>query len=132
MPGLLQATQAEENRERVLVQKASRGVIYDRNGEQLVTNEPSYSVVVSPAALAGFNCVTRQLLPNTVFINLGTIVGSSKLLAFSPHAMPLETWGGVGKRQARHVWSGKLFGTYNASRNEPAERREDLYSIVAK
>ncbi|HET7010688.1 MAG TPA: penicillin-binding protein 2, partial [Anaerolineales bacterium] len=42
---------AEENRFSELSMPAPRGVIYDRNGYQLVRNIPSYNVVVTPAQL---------------------------------------------------------------------------------
>ncbi len=90
--------QAEENRERVIINKASRGIIYDRNGTLLVKNKPSYSVVVSPADLAGFNCVTRQFVTNTVFIELGKIVGASNVVAVLPDELPQEKVGEVANR----------------------------------
>jgi penicillin-binding protein 2 len=90
--------QAEENRERVIINKASRGIIYDRNGTLLVKNKPSYSVVVSPADLAGFNCVTRQFVTNTVFIELGKIVGASNVVAVLPDELHQEKVGEVANR----------------------------------
>lgn len=42
-------TQAEENRLRVLPVLPARGLIYDRNGEQLVVNQPMFSAAVVPA-----------------------------------------------------------------------------------
>ena len=90
--------QAEENRERVIINKASRGIIYDRNGGLLVQNEPSYSVVVSPADLAGFDCVTRHFVTNTVFIKLAEIVDASNVVAVLPDELPKEKEGEVANR----------------------------------
>ncbi len=42
-------TRAEVNRLRVVPQLASRGLVYDRNGEQLVENKPIFSAAVVPA-----------------------------------------------------------------------------------
>jgi penicillin-binding protein 2 len=42
---------ADQNRFRVLTLDAPRGVIYDRNGTQLVQNRPTYNVVIVPAYL---------------------------------------------------------------------------------
>src|SRR4029079_3918918 len=86
------------NRERVVLKKASRGVIYDRNGTLLVENEPSYSVVVSPPDLAGFNCVTRQFVTNTVFVDLAKIVGATNIVAVLPNELPVEKEGEIANR----------------------------------
>src|SRR5437660_9541281 len=43
--------QAKGNRERIITKKAVRGIIYDRTGARLVTNDPSYSIAVTPADL---------------------------------------------------------------------------------
>jgi penicillin-binding protein 2 len=90
--------QAEENRERVVIKKASRGVVYDRSGAQLVTNNPSYSLAVSPADLVGFNCVTRQFVTSTVFVELAKIVDSKNVVALRPDDMPKEKIGEVANR----------------------------------
>lgn len=43
--------QADENRFTSISVPSARGVIYDRNGSQLVRNIPSYNVVITPAKL---------------------------------------------------------------------------------
>ncbi len=45
--------QAEENRIAVLRQSAPRGVIFDRNGQALAVNLPSFNVTITPAFLPG-------------------------------------------------------------------------------
>ncbi len=45
------ALMADQNRFRVVTLDAPRGVIYDRNGTQLVRNRPTYNVVIIPAYL---------------------------------------------------------------------------------
>ena len=42
---------ADENRLRITTVKAPRGVIYDRDGQLLVRNVPSYTVGIVPATL---------------------------------------------------------------------------------
>lgn len=42
---------AEGNRLRIERQKAQRGIIYDRNGEGLVQNKPTFSLYLTPTAL---------------------------------------------------------------------------------
>ncbi len=42
---------ADENRPRITTVKAPRGVIYDRDGQLLVRNVPSYTVGIVPASL---------------------------------------------------------------------------------
>jgi penicillin-binding protein 2 len=49
--GHIYQAEAEGNRIRLLTVKAPRGVIYDRNGKQLVSNQPSFSVAVTAADL---------------------------------------------------------------------------------
>ncbi len=44
-------TQAEENQLAVLTSDAPRGVIFDRNGEPLAVNLPSFNVTITPAFL---------------------------------------------------------------------------------
>ena len=44
---------AEENRIAVLRQSAPRGVIFDRNGQPLAVNLPSFNVTITPAFLPG-------------------------------------------------------------------------------
>ena len=43
--------QADENRFSNVSVPAPRGVIYDRNGFQLVRNIPAYNIVITPAGL---------------------------------------------------------------------------------
>lgn len=44
-------SQAQDNRTARLLINAPRGVIFDRNGEPLATNEPSFNVTITPAFL---------------------------------------------------------------------------------
>ena len=52
--------QAKDNRERIITKKASRGIIYDRNGKRLVVNNPSYSVAITPADLPDASSPARS------------------------------------------------------------------------
>lgn len=49
--GGLYRTQADANQRRIITTKAIRGVIYDRNSRQLVSNRPVYAVAITPADL---------------------------------------------------------------------------------
>ena len=58
---------AKGNREKLITTGASRGIIYDRTGQRLVVNNPSYSVAVTPADLPDLNCATGALEGAGVF-----------------------------------------------------------------
>ncbi|MBI2320998.1 MAG: penicillin-binding protein 2, partial [Chloroflexi bacterium] len=62
--------QADENRVRVRVLAPPRGVIYDRHGEQLAFNEPSFGVAMVPAGLPRARQARRE-----AFVRLGALVG---------------------------------------------------------
>jgi penicillin-binding protein 2 len=62
--------QAKDNRERELTNKASRGIIYDRNNTRLVVNNPSYSIAVTPADVPDINCATGEMEDALVFKQL--------------------------------------------------------------
>jgi penicillin-binding protein 2 len=49
--GGLYKNQADANRRRLITTKSIRGVIYDRNSRQLVSNRPVYAVAITPADL---------------------------------------------------------------------------------
>lgn len=49
LEGHIYQVEAESNRIRQLTVNAPRGVVYDRNGRQLVSNQPSFSVAVTEA-----------------------------------------------------------------------------------
>lgn len=49
--GGIYQSKADENRVRVLATKAQRGVVYDRNMRQLISNQPSFSVAATEADL---------------------------------------------------------------------------------
>src|SRR6516165_12049762 len=58
---------AKGNREKLITTSASRGIIYDRTGQRLVVNNPSYSVAVTPSDLPDVNCATGSLEGAAVF-----------------------------------------------------------------
>lgn len=55
------AARAQDNREQDLNLPAPRGVIYDRNGVQLVRNVPSFNVTITPAYLPDSDFQTEQI-----------------------------------------------------------------------
>jgi penicillin-binding protein 2 len=87
--------QAQENRERLVYTKPTRGIIYDRAGKRLVVNNPSYSVVALPSELPDFNCVTKQLEDDTVFTELAKMLGKLDVIAIRPAELPHEDIGMV-------------------------------------
>src|SRR5688500_1191502 len=87
--------QAQENRERLVYTKPTRGIIYDRTGKRLVVNNPSYSVVALPSDLPDFNCVTKQLENDTVFKELAKMLGKLDVIAIRPAELSTEDIGMV-------------------------------------
>ena len=55
---------SEDNAIKVLYDYPQRGAIYDRNGRLLVTNQPSYDVMVIPRDLKHFDTQKIDLLNN--------------------------------------------------------------------
>jgi penicillin-binding protein 2 len=68
--------QARDNRERELSMKASRGIIYDRTGNRLVVNNPSYSIAVTPADVPDINCATGEMEQAAVLTQLAGILNA--------------------------------------------------------
>jgi penicillin-binding protein 2 len=87
---------AKGNREREMTAKASRGVIYDRNGARLVANNPTYSVAVTPAELPDVDCAVGNLDGSAVFaqladtLNITNVFTISDVIAIRPLELPLE------------------------------------------
>lgn len=92
------AQQAKDNRERLITLDASRGVIYDRNGQRLVVNNPSYSVAVTPADVPDVNCATGQLLGSKDFPALARILNTNQVVAVQPNALPPDKAGEIANR----------------------------------
>ena len=53
---------SRENRVRAIVVKAPRGIIFDRNGEKLVSNIPSFDLVAIPADIPKSGDERRQVI----------------------------------------------------------------------
>src|SRR5581483_794694 len=102
--------QAKDNRERLITLNATRGVIYDRNGQRLVVNNPSYAIAVTPADVPGVNCGTGQLrgaqvftdvarilntAPQTLGISASSLVTVSDVIAVTPRDLPDDKVGEV-------------------------------------
>ena len=56
--------QAEQNRTRILMIPARRGTIFDRNGEILVTSQPSYNIVISRKDVRDIDEIANMLTEN--------------------------------------------------------------------
>ena len=55
---------AEQNRTRVLMIPARRGTIFDRNGEIMVTSQPSYNIVISRKDVRDIDEIANMLTEN--------------------------------------------------------------------
>ena len=53
---------ADENRFRLVEVQSARGVIYDRNGQLMVRNRPSFNIVAVPAVLPDDEAEARLVL----------------------------------------------------------------------
>jgi len=49
---------AENNSKREVIQYPARGLMYDRNGELLVSNQAAYDVMLTPGQLAAFDTLS--------------------------------------------------------------------------
>ncbi|MBF6612066.1 MAG: penicillin-binding protein 2 [Chloroflexi bacterium] len=86
---------AQDNLERLLTLKPARGVIYDRNNQLLVVNNPSYSVAVTAAELPDLNCATGNLQGAKVFQDLTQLLGTRDVVAIKPKDLPAAQQGAV-------------------------------------
>src|SRR5204863_9050945 len=68
--------QAKGNRERIITKNASRGIIYDRTGERLVANDPSYSIAITPADLPDTTTAASRAQRAKVFGTLAGLLGT--------------------------------------------------------
>ncbi len=62
---------SEENRIRIVPEAAFRGIVYDRNGEVIVENKPSYTISAIPNEIDDIESVSKRLaevlpIPDTV------------------------------------------------------------------
>ena len=85
-------TLAEHNRLRTIPVKPDRGIIYDRNGERLVLNNPSYNVQVTAADLPDVNCAVGQIDGSEVLQRLAVILApkDDKGAAAVPYVIALK------------------------------------------
>lgn len=79
---------AVNNRERAVSTDAIRGIIYDRAGQKLVLNNPSYSVAVTPSDLKDINCGAGQLDGSDIFPKLAATLATSDVIALKPADLP--------------------------------------------
>jgi penicillin-binding protein 2 len=90
--------QAKGNRERIVTMKASRGIIYDRNGLRLVANNPSYSVALTPADLPDASTPAGKKQRERIFSELARLLGVRDVIALKPDELPAEKEGEVANR----------------------------------
>ena len=83
-------TDAVKNRERTVRTDAIRGIIYDRSGQKLVVNNPSYSIAVTPADLPDIQCGIGKMTGSKVFEQLAATLATSDVIALTPSKLPAE------------------------------------------
>lgn len=98
LEGQSYSARAKDNRERVITLKASRGIIYDRNGVRLVANNPSYSVAIIPADLPNASNSSGARKRAEVFATLARTLGTQEVVAITPKGLPVEKVGEVANR----------------------------------
>jgi len=81
---------AKGNREREITLKADRGIIYDRTGQRLVVNNPSYSIAITPADLPDDSTTAGPAARAGVFSRLAQILGTRDVIAIKPVDLPQE------------------------------------------
>lgn len=91
-------TDAVKNRERTISADAIRGIIYDRTGQKLVVNNPSYSIAVTPADLSDIQCAIGKLSGSKVFEQLAATLATSDVIALTPKDLPAEKMVEVANR----------------------------------
>jgi penicillin-binding protein 2 len=89
---------AKGNREKLITTSASRGIIYDRTGQRLVVNNPSYSVAVTPSDLPDVNCATGSLEGAAVFKILSDTLKTGDVIALKPVDLPPDKMVEVANR----------------------------------
>ena len=89
---------AVNNRERTVTTDAIRGIIYDRAGQKLVLNNPSYSVAVTPSDLHDINCGAGQLEGSSLFPKLAATLATSDVIALKPKDLPPDRMVEVANR----------------------------------
>src|SRR6266566_315185 len=88
LEGGIYHNKAEGQRVRVLTEKAVRGVIYDHNGRQLVSNKPVYALAITPADLP----TSKKARPNAadVFAYLSQLLQTKPVVAAVADDLPAE------------------------------------------
>ncbi|MEO8285951.1 MAG: penicillin-binding protein 2 [Chloroflexota bacterium] len=81
---------ARDNRQRTITTKANRGIIYDRTGQRLVVNNPSFSVAVTPADLPDVNCATGSIEGASVFNILSDTLKTNDVIVLKPKDLPAD------------------------------------------
>ena len=94
---------ADQNRFRTVTLDAPRGVIYDRNGVQLVRNQPTFNVTVIPAFLPDDETARTRL-----FARLAELLGMPITTVRGPgDAMALREPGPFRTNRSGSPWEGR-------------------------
>ena len=82
---------AESNSRRKVIAYPSRGIIYDRNGVLLVSNQAVYDVMVTPRELAPFDSTQfceilgiDQIMLRKMFVEMRNNIRSRKISNYKP------------------------------------------------
>jgi len=98
LQGSTYADLAKGNREKLITTSASRGIIYDRTGQRLVVNNPSYSIAVTPSNLPDVQCATGSLEGAAVFKTLSDTLKTGDVIAIKPVDLPPDKMVEVANR----------------------------------
>ncbi len=104
---------AESNSRRKVVQFSSRGLIYDRNGKLLVSNQAVYDIMVVPQELAPFDsidfCESVGISIDELrdmFINMNKQLKQKKILRYKPSVffkqLSAERYGRFQEKQYKY------------------------------
>ncbi|MCA1746045.1 MAG: penicillin-binding protein 2, partial [Bacteroidales bacterium] len=145
---------AESNTQRMLTQYPSRGLIYDRSGNLLVSNQPVYDIMIVPRDVVPFDTLAFSQsigLPNEEIIQMleevKTNIRSRKISGFKPSVfykqLPAEQYAVMQEkmyqfkgfyaqrrivRKYEYPHAAHVFG-YVAEVNEGAMARDHYYKL---
>jgi penicillin-binding protein 2 len=145
---------AESNTQRMLTQYPSRGLIYDRSGNLLVSNQPVYDIMIVPRDVVPFDTLAFSQsigLPNKEIVRMleevRTNIRSRKISSFKPSVfykqLPAEQYAVLQEkiyqfkgffaqrrivRKYEYPNAAHVFG-YVAEVNEGAMTRDSYYSL---
>ena len=119
LEGGIYRNQADANRIRIITSKADRGVIYDRNLLQLVSNRPVFAVAITPADLPGTH--STPISSGAVFTYLANLFHTAPVVTVIADDLPIDRQADVVNQLAGllHVPASELLNAINTARQGP-------------